>query len=211
MALHRRRLQVAIPEREAEARVAAVCGVVASGKGVVVRIEIKNARVIALVAVVAFGVAVGAAFAAAGDVWQGSAQISTGGAPVFIGQGYVVDTPPVYVYEKTITFSISDASRPAEVYTVNGVGRLFGNQQFNGAFGNEVTQSFGFRGSATLIGPRGTILCRGTLVAGGRWDGDAFGELTLPTSCVRFGGQQYVSFKTRIDGTSTDNTSMLQR
>jgi hypothetical protein len=167
--------------------------------------------VVVICVVGVLGAAAGVAFAVAGDVWQGSAQISTGGAPVFVGTGYVIDTPPVYVYDKTITFALADASRPAEVYTVKGTGRLFGNQQFTGFFGNEVTQGFGFRGSATLSGPAGTVLCRGTLIAGGRWDGDAFGELTFPASCVPFSGQQYVSFKTRVDGTSTDNVSMLQR
>jgi hypothetical protein len=94
---------------------------------------------------------------------------------------------------------------------VSATGRLFGNQQVTGAFGQQVTQAFAFRGFATLTNSAGRAICHGALIAGGRWDGDAFGELTLPHSCRVFGGQQYVSFKTRVDGTSTDNASMQQR
>jgi hypothetical protein len=165
-----------------------------------------------IVPVVVALVAAGTALAVRGDVWAGSAQISVGGTPVFIGEGYVIDTPPVYVYNKTLMFTISNATTPGAPYTVEAKGRLFGNQQFIGFYGNEVTQAFGFRGSAVLKDDAGTILCRsGRLVVGGRWDGDSFGELKLPKSCPGFGGQQYLSFKTRVDGTSIDNASMLQR
>jgi hypothetical protein len=156
-------------------------------------------------------IGVGTALALTGDVWDGSGHISTAGHLVFTGDSYKIDTPPVFVYEKTITFTLTNESRHSATYTVTATGRLFGNQLFTGALGQQVTQGLGFRGAASLKDQTGHVVCTGTLIAGGRWDGDAFGELTFSSTCPVFSGPQYLSFKTRGDGTSVANVSMQQR
>jgi hypothetical protein len=166
------------------------------------RISIKTLAV----GMVIGGVLGGTALAATGDLWQGAGQISVGGTDTVVGD--------VNVYPKTISFTLKNQTHTTESgYTLVASGRLFGDAEFTGANGQQVTQAFGFTSTSVAMknSTSKTVCSSGKLIAGGRWDGTAYGELTFPSPCTVFHGRQYVEFRTRVDGTSTDDVFMTQR